>query len=85
MGGERDDKISKRAYEIWESEGRQPGRDQDHWFRAQSEIGSGDIAPGGGAAGTRRATASKTSGAGRSPVPPAGEAGKRRRAPKPKL
>jgi hypothetical protein len=30
--------ILKRAYEIWESEGRPHGRDRDHWFLAEAEL-----------------------------------------------
>jgi hypothetical protein len=33
-----DDRISKRAYQIWESEGRPHGRDGEHWDRATREI-----------------------------------------------
>jgi hypothetical protein len=32
--------IAKRAYAIWESEGRLNGRDLEHWLRAESEVGS---------------------------------------------
>jgi hypothetical protein len=34
-----DEAIRRRAYEIWESEGRPDGRDREHWSRAQSEVG----------------------------------------------
>ncbi len=34
----QDEKIRQRAYEIWESEGR-TGNPEDHWFRAQQELG----------------------------------------------
>jgi hypothetical protein len=30
--------IQRRAYELWESEGRPTGRDQAHWLQAESEI-----------------------------------------------
>jgi len=30
--------ILKRAYEIWENEGRPHGRDKDHWFLAEAEL-----------------------------------------------
>ena len=30
--------IQRRAYELWESEGRPAGRDQAHWLQAESEI-----------------------------------------------
>ena len=43
-----EEKIRKRAYEIWEREGRS-GDPEDHWVRAEREIrdqlsGSGGIA-----------------------------------------
>lgn len=31
------DRVSRRAYEIWEQEGRPEGRHEDHWNRAKSE------------------------------------------------
>jgi len=31
-------KISKRAYELYESRGREPGQDQQDWLRAEQEI-----------------------------------------------
>lgn len=30
--------IAKRAFEIWEREGRPGGRDQQHWFLAEREL-----------------------------------------------
>jgi Protein of unknown function (DUF2934) len=30
--------IRKRAYAIWEQEGRRHGRDLDHWLQAQAEV-----------------------------------------------
>jgi hypothetical protein len=32
------DAIARRAYEIWESEGRPDGRAMEHWLRAVSEL-----------------------------------------------
>ena len=32
------DEIAKRAYEIFEGNGRQPGLDLDNWLRAESEL-----------------------------------------------
>jgi hypothetical protein len=32
--------IARRAYALWEEEGRPDGRDLDHWWRAAAEIGS---------------------------------------------
>lgn len=36
--------IAQRAHQIWESEGRPHGRDQDHWQRAEREILGADKA-----------------------------------------
>jgi len=38
MGGISDDAIRHRAYLIWEREGRQHGRDYEHWVQAQIEL-----------------------------------------------
>jgi hypothetical protein len=35
---DRQVEIAKRAYSIWEVEGRPSGRDLDHWLRAQAEV-----------------------------------------------
>ena len=32
------ERIQRRAYELWESEGRPSGRDEAHWLQAESEI-----------------------------------------------
>jgi hypothetical protein len=32
--------IARRAYSLWEEEGRPEGRDLDHWSRAAAEIGA---------------------------------------------
>jgi hypothetical protein len=36
--GDVEDRIRQRAYEFYEQEGRQEGRDQEHWFRAEAEV-----------------------------------------------
>jgi hypothetical protein len=38
MESEREDLIRRRAYAIWESEGRPEGKGDDHWRRASSEM-----------------------------------------------
>jgi len=40
LASDADERIRRRAYEIWESEGRQHGYDERHWHRAVAEIGS---------------------------------------------
>jgi hypothetical protein len=37
MDNDREEKIRKRAYEIWEQEGRH-GDPEDHWLRAEREL-----------------------------------------------
>ena len=37
MNGDREQRIRKRAYEIWEEEGR-TGSPDDHWLRAEREL-----------------------------------------------
>jgi Protein of unknown function (DUF2934) len=41
MDDDRAKAIAIRAYEIWESEGRQHGLSEIYWFRAESELGYG--------------------------------------------
>ena len=38
--GDVEDRIRQRAYELYEQEGRQEGRDQEYWFRAEAEVRS---------------------------------------------
>ncbi len=33
-----EEEIRRRAYELYEQEGRQHGRDREHWLRAEAEI-----------------------------------------------
>ena len=67
-----EERIRRRAHEIWEREGRPEGRHEEHWARARREVeaeegGSPtDTAPG--SAGADRA------GGGGSPPPPDAEA-----------
>ena len=39
-----EDKIKRRAYELWEADGRPEGQDQAYWFKAMAEIASAAIA-----------------------------------------
>ncbi len=36
---EREESIRRRAYEIWEQEGRPHGQEMEHWLRAFKEFG----------------------------------------------
>ncbi len=33
-----EEEIRRRAYEMYEQEGRQHGRDREHWLRAEAEV-----------------------------------------------
>ena len=35
---DKESKVRKRAYELWESEGKPHGRDIVHWLRAETEL-----------------------------------------------
>lgn len=37
--GETREKIARRAQTIWEEEGRPEGRAEEHWLRAEAELG----------------------------------------------
>ncbi|WEX10435.1 DUF2934 domain-containing protein [Chelativorans sp. AA-79] len=50
MTTEREDRIRRRAYELWEQEGRPEGREWDHWVQAAREVEAeegGHAGPGG--------------------------------------
>jgi hypothetical protein len=34
----KEERISHRAYRIWQSEGCPQGRDKDHWVQAEKDI-----------------------------------------------
>ncbi|MBN2493813.1 MAG: DUF2934 domain-containing protein [Deltaproteobacteria bacterium] len=36
------DRIARRAYEIWQREGRPDGQDMDHWLQAERELKRSD-------------------------------------------
>jgi hypothetical protein len=38
MSDDRQIRVSRRAYELWEQEGGEHGRHEDHWHRANAEI-----------------------------------------------
>jgi len=38
MPEDLEDRIRRRAYEIWEREGRPEGREDDHWTLAKEEV-----------------------------------------------
>ena len=63
MNNDKDEKIRKLAYEIWEREGRPHGRHERHWHQAlrESREASGDTTDG---------TSGQPSGEVASPEPP---------------
>ncbi len=42
MLDDKQETIRKCAYEIWEAEGRIEGHHEDHWRRAEMEIGAAE-------------------------------------------
>ena len=36
----RDEEVARRAYDLWESEGRPEGRHEQHWAQAEDEMSS---------------------------------------------
>jgi hypothetical protein len=57
MGQDWDDRIRKRAHEIWEQEGRPHGKEREHWERAERDVGAGDLPPLADTAVKKRAPA----------------------------
>ncbi len=39
---DHEERIRKRAHDIWEEEGRPEGREYSHWLRARAEIRAED-------------------------------------------
>lgn len=44
MSDERRQRISEKAYRLWEIEGRPQGRELEHWVQAETELGGSDQA-----------------------------------------
>jgi hypothetical protein len=40
---DHDERIRKRAHEIWEEEGRPEGREYSHWLRARADVNEADV------------------------------------------
>lgn len=43
MQNQHEDELRRRAYRIWEDEGRPDGRDREHWARAEEEVGRAPV------------------------------------------
>lgn len=54
-----DERIRARAYELWDGDGRQHGRDEEHWLQAERELGAAG-ARAAGAPNPPAATAGET-------------------------
>jgi hypothetical protein len=44
MSGDREERIRRRAHEIWEQAGRPEGHEEEHWAQALQEITAKDAA-----------------------------------------
>jgi hypothetical protein len=44
MAIDRDELIGRRAYQLWEVEGRPNGGDFRHWLQASEEVGESEMA-----------------------------------------
>lgn len=42
MDEAREHAIRERAYQLWESEGRPQGREEEYWRRAEQELAGGE-------------------------------------------
>lgn len=67
MDTDREDRIRARAYEIWESEGKPAGREDEHWERARREVDGASA--DGQSSGTEPADSTTSSGLGNSLQP----------------
>ncbi len=71
------DKVRRRAFEIWEAEGRPEGRDVEHWLRAEAEC----AAVPAKAVAAEPAKAARTAKSGAAAKPAAAKATRRAKAP----
>lgn len=73
--GDREQRLRRRAYDVWEREGRPEGRAEEHWRAAESDEAGDDPAsspatpPGGPHAKPELTNAAATPGAGALPDP----------------
>lgn len=58
MAIDRDELIGRRAYQLWEAEGRPDGGDFRHWLQASEEVGEASIGRATFCGNRRRVTAS---------------------------
>lgn len=60
MSTQRDRLVRERAYHLWEAGGRQDGRSDEYWERAETEVGTAAPAKPKAAAGRKALPAAKT-------------------------
>ena len=60
MSTQRDRLVRERAYHLWEAGGRQDGRSDEYWERAETEVGTAAPAKPKAAAGRKAPPATKT-------------------------
>jgi hypothetical protein len=80
-----EDRIRKRAYELWEAEGRPEGREVDHWLQAAQEVSeevSGETSAVARRPRTPRSASTAASPAARTPAAAAAAGRSRSRASK---
>lgn len=69
---ENEEHIRRRAYEIWEQEGKPQGEDLNHWVCALQEIGAkAESQPGKAAAPAKKAKTTKKTAEKPATPPPA--------------
>jgi hypothetical protein len=78
MQNQRHEKVRERAYQIWEREGRQDGRAEEHWSQAEQELADTAETDETPASGTNGVAA--INGAGTSEAAPAANGSNPRRA-----
>ena len=74
MGGDLQERISIRAYRIWEEEGRPEGSASAHWDQAKREIEEEDKANGATPSAGKPKTTRPRKAAAAKPVPDATDA-----------
>lgn len=81
MADNEDDWIRKRAYSLWEEEGRPSGKDAEHWERAKKEFAAFGSAPPKRASARQTPSTSKTTSSGSPVTKPAAKRTKKPAAP----
>jgi hypothetical protein len=67
MNSEKQRRIERRAYALWEAEGQPHGRHEEHWYRAAGEIDSEETTSAAVKPSFRRALGRKAGNSGSFP------------------